>query len=150
MKATYRVLAYIIAGLVVLQAVWIALSSFTVIKAVDAGRTINEDSAGIGGALHGVGGMYAIPLVTLALLVVSFFAGVRGGVKWALFILLAVAVQITLAFLSFGVPQIGALHGLNAFVIIALSVIAGLRAGRQLGTARTPAQPAEPVDRLVA
>lgn len=150
MKATYRVLAYIIAGLVVLQAVWIALSSFTVIKAVDAGRTINEDSGGIGGALHALGGMYVIPLVTLALLVVSFFAGVKGGIRWALFILLAVAVQIALAFLSFAVPQIGALHGLNAFVIIALSVVAGWRAGRQLAAARTSAQAPEPADDLVA
>lgn len=150
MKATYRVLAYIIAGLVVLQAVWIALSSFTVIKAADAGKAITEDTAGIGGALHYMGGMYAIPLVTIALLVVSFFARVKGGIKWALFILLAVAVQITLAFLSFGVPQIGALHGLNAFIIIALSVIAGTKAGRQMAAARTPAQTAEPVDKLVA
>lgn len=149
MKSTYRVLAYVIAGLVVLQAVWIALSSFTVIKAVDSGRTINEDAAGIGAVLHGFGGMYAIPLVTIALVVVSFFAKVTGGVKWALFILLAVAVQITLAFLSFGVPQIGALHGLNAFVIIALSLIAGTRAGRQL-TARPAGESAEPADKLPA
>lgn len=149
MKSTYRVLAYVIAGLVVLQAVWIALSSFTVIKAVDSGRTINEDAAGIGAVLHGFGGMYAIPLVTIALVVVSFFAKVTGGVKWALFILLAVAVQITLAFLSFGVPQIGALHGLNAFVIIALSLIAGTRAGRQL-TAGPAGESAEPADKLPA
>lgn len=133
-----------------LQAVWIALSSFTVIKAVDAGRTINEDSAGIGAALHSVGGTYAIPLVTLALLVVSFFAGVKGGITWALFILPAVAVQIAPAFLSFAVPQIGALHGLNAFVIITLAVFAGPRAGRQPAPARVPAHAAEPVDKLVA
>lgn len=150
MKATYRVLAYIIAGLVVLQAVWIAMGSFSAIKESEAGKVLTEDSTGIGGMLHGVGGMYAIPLVTLVLLVVSFFARVKGGVKWALFILLAVAVQITLAFLSFGVPQIGALHGLNAFVIIALSVIAGAKAGRQMVAARAPAQAAEPAGKLVA
>jgi hypothetical protein len=150
MKATYRVLAYIIAGLVVLQAVWIALSSFTAIHAVEAGKTLTEDSGGIGGALHGMGGMYAIPLVTIALVVVSFFARVAGGVKWALFVLLAVAVQIVLAFLSFMLPQIGALHGLNAFVIITLSVIAGTRAGRQLAAERATAPASEPVDKLVA
>ena len=149
MKATYRVLAYIIAGLVVLQAVWIALGGFTAIKASEAGKVLTEDSTGIGGMLHGVGGMYAIPLVTLVLLVVSFFARVQGGIKWALFILLAVAVQIFLAFMSFAVASIGALHGLNAFVIIALSVIAGLRVGRQMRA--SAAQPmAEPVDRAVA
>lgn len=149
MKATYRVLAYIIAGLVVLQAVWIALSSFTAIKESEAGRVLTEESGGIGGMLHGVGGMYAIPLVTIALLVVSFFAGVKGGIKWALFILLAVAVQIFLAIVSFIVPQIGALHGLNAFIIIALSLIAGRRATRQQ-TGRPPVRGAEPVDKLVA
>ncbi|HEX6447044.1 MAG TPA: hypothetical protein VF053_18255 [Streptosporangiales bacterium] len=150
MKSTYRVLAYIIAGLVVLQAVWIALSSFTAISAIEAGKTVDENAGGVGGMLHGLGGMYAIPLVTIVLLVVSFFARVAGGVKWALFILLAVAVQIVLAFLSFGVPQIGALHGLNAFVIIALSVIAGTRAGRQLAAGRTGAPASEPADKLVA
>src|SRR4051794_38465651 len=149
MKSTYRVLAYVIAGLVVLQAVWIALSSFTAISAIESGRTVGDDAGGIGGMLHGLGGMYAIPLVTIVLVVVSFFAGVTGGVKWALFILLAVVVQIVLAFLSFAIPQIGALHGLNAFVIIALSVIAGIRAGRQsAGPAAAP--PSESTDKLAA
>lgn len=146
MKSTYRVLAYAIAVLVALQAAWVALSAFGVINAVESGTVIDQNyEPNFGAMLHGMGGMYAIPLVTLALLVVSFFAHIKGGVKWALFILLAVALQITFGFVAFGLPAVGLLHGLNAFVILGLAVMAAVRVSRA-----TAAATSEPMDRMAA
>ena len=78
--------------------------------------------------------MAVIPLLCLALLVVSFFAGIPGGVKWAAIVLGVAALQIGLAFVSFGVSSwIGVLHGINAFL---LAGAAG-RAARQAAVAPT-------------
>ncbi|MQA80086.1 MAG: hypothetical protein GEV10_16645 [Streptosporangiales bacterium] len=146
MKSMYRVLAYTIAVLVALQAAWVALSAFGVINAVDSGTVIDESyEPNAGAMLHGIGGMYVIPVVTLALLVVSFFAHIAGGVKWALFIVLAVALQIAFGFVAFGLPAIGLLHGVNAFVILGLAVTAAMRVSRTTASATS-----EPMDRTAA
>jgi hypothetical protein len=61
----------------------------------------------------------------MLLLIVSFFAKVRRGITWALILLGTVLLQIVLALVGFGIPAIGALHGINAIVILALAVVAG-------------------------
>jgi hypothetical protein len=133
MKATYRVLAMLIGAGVVLQAMFIALGWFTAIKDMDDGLVIDKNYEGnIGHTLHGQIGMMVIPLLAIVLLIVSFFAHITGGVKWAAIVFGLVALQITLAFLSFGVPAIGALHGLNAFALLAVAAIAGRRAAAQM------------------
>src|SRR6187200_2418300 len=117
MRQTYRVLGYLIAIGVVVQAAAIALAWFTVIKDVDDGAIIDKDYDGnFGHALHGMLGMMGIPLLALLLFIVSFFAKFDGAVKWAGFTLIAVVVQVVLAFVSFGAPAVGALHGINAFI----------------------------------
>jgi hypothetical protein len=64
-------------------------------------------------------------------------------VKWAGFTFLAIVVQVVLAFISFGVPVIGVLHGLNAFVVLALALYAGRRiAVGQPADQVTPGAPA--------
>jgi len=133
MKATYRVLAMLIAAGVVLQAMFIALAWFTAIKDMDDGLVIDKNYDGnIGHALHGQMGMTVIPLLAILLLIVSFFAHIAGGVKWAAIVFGVVALQITLAFVSFGVPAVGALHGLNAFAVLTVAAIAGRRAAAQM------------------
>lgn len=147
MRVTYRVLACAIVVLVALQAAWIALSAFGVINAVESGTVIDQSyEPNIGATLHGIGGVYVVPLVALALLVVSFFAHITGGVRWALFVVLAVALQITLAFVAFGIPGVGVLHGVNAFVILGLAAIAAARVSRTTVQVSSP----EPVDRAAA
>ena len=129
MRATYRVLAGLVAIGVVLQAMFIALGWFTVIKDLDDGLVIDKNYDGnIGHSLHGQFGMMVIPIIALLLLVVSFFAHVPGGVRWALYVVGLVALQITLAFVSFGAPVVGLLHGLNAFALLAVAAIASRRA----------------------
>ncbi|MEU4287080.1 hypothetical protein AB0E63_02560 [Kribbella sp. NPDC026596] len=129
MRATYRVLAGLVAIGVVLQAMFIALAWFTAIKDIDDGLVVDKNYDGnTGHMLHGQFGMMVIPLLALLLLVVSFFAKVPGGIKWALYVVGLVALQIALAFVSFGAPVVGLLHGLNAFALIAVASMAARRA----------------------
>ena len=133
MKATYRVLAMLVAAGVVLQAMFIALGWFTALKDLDDGLVIDKNYEGnIGHTLHGQIGMMVIPLLAIALLIVSFFAHLAGGVKWAAIVFGLVVLQIFLAFLSFAVPAVGALHGLNAIALLAVAAFAGRRAALQM------------------
>jgi hypothetical protein len=137
MRATYVWLTRLIALGVVLQAAFIAFGTFDIINAADDGKTFTEDSGyNTGQILHSIFGTGIIPLLALVLLIVSFFARIPGGARWAAGIFGLVVLQILLAFLSFPAPWIGILHGLNAF---ALAGVAGV-AGRKAATA-TPGAP---------
>ncbi len=138
MKSVYRVLAYVIAAEVVVQAAAIAFAVFGLSKWVEDGGTLtkaameSEDTkftGVLGFAIHGMNGTMLIPLVTLVFLVVSFFAKVPGGVKWAGFVVLAVVVQVLLGMFAHGAPALGLLHGANALVLFGLAVTAGRRVG---------------------
>ncbi|TDW88238.1 MULTISPECIES: DUF6220 domain-containing protein [Kribbella] len=132
MRSVYRALAGLIAILVVVQAMAIALAWFTVIKDVDGGLVFDKNSdANVGHMIHTIVGSGVIPLLAILLLIVSFFAKVDGGVKWALYVFGLVALQFGLAALSFGVSAVGALHGLNAFALLAVAGMAARRAGSQ-------------------
>src|SRR3990170_7559988 len=97
MRKTYQVLAYTIAVLVVVQAGAIAWAFFGVTNEINqnglvANKACLESEAGCGGgftaewgfAIHMFfNGTVLIPLVTLVLLIVSFFAKVPRGVVLA-------------------------------------------------------------------
>ena len=128
MRGAYKGIAHLIALGVLLQAAFLAAAWFQVINDVDAGAVINTDYDGNAGhALHGMVGMMVMPLLGLIFFILSFFAKLPGGVKWAGLTFLAIVVQVVLAFVSFGVPIIGALHGINAFVVFGLALFAGRR-----------------------
>ena len=71
--------------------------------------------------------MMGIPAVALLVFIISFFAKVPGGVTWAGLVLLAAIIQVGLAIVAFGVPAVGALHGINALILFAVSFMAGHR-----------------------
>ena len=138
MKSAYRVLAYLIALEVMVQASMIAFGVFGLGKYIEDGATVNksvmEDSntsftGVVGFAVHGINGEMVIPLLTLAFFVVSFFAKVPGGVKWAGFTLIAVVVQVLLGMFAHELPQLGILHGINALILFGVAVTAGRRVG---------------------
>lgn len=135
MRSAYRVVAGLISLGVVVQAASIAYAMFAIAHEVENGTVIDKNYVehssgpeGIGFAIHAIDGQMVIPLLALVLLVLSFFAKVAGGVKWAAFTFLAVVVQVVLAFVSFGAPVAGFLHGLNALVVFSLGVFAARRA----------------------
>jgi hypothetical protein len=144
MRNAYRVLAYLIAALVVVQAGAIAYGMFGLFNWVEGGGTYDQaaleaEDAGIGGGfgfgLHITIGYFVIPIVALLLLIMSFFAKVPGGVRWAVFLFLTVVVQTLLAGFAQEVAGIGWLHGMVALVLFGLAVTAGIRAGRQVPVA---------------
>lgn len=140
MKVAYQWLARLIAIGVVLQAAFVAYGMFQIFNAAGEGKAFTEDTAyNLGQSLHSTFGLMLIPLLALALLVVSFFAKVPGGAKLAGIVVGLVVLQIVLAMLSFPVPVLGVLHGINAF---ALAGVAGYAGGR-VDKARAAAPGAE-------
>ncbi len=68
----------------------------------------------------------------------SFFAAkdVPGARKWAGIVFGLIVLQVALAFVAFGAPIVGALHGINALAIL------GTAAARDARPRTTPGRPA--------
>lgn len=137
MRSAYRILAFLVAGLVVVQAFAIAYAVAGLGKWVEDGNTFDKaafesDETSfdgiVGFMIHGINGMMVIPLIALLLLIVSFFAKVPGGVKWAGLVLLFVIIQVTLGLFGHEIPLLGGLHGLNALILFGLAIMAGMKA----------------------
>jgi heme A synthase len=138
-KQTYRVVAGLIACGVLVQAGAIAFGWFDALNKIDNGLIVDKNYEGNAGhALHGLVGMYAMPVLGLLLLVVSFFAAksVPGARKWAGIVLGVIVLQVTLAFVAFGAPIVGALHGLNALVVFGTAVRTVLLTREPVGAGR--------------
>ncbi len=137
MRTAYRVLAFIIAAEVAIQAAAIAYALFGLGLWIEGGgvmdkATMESESstfAGDGGfPLHGINGEMVIPVLVIVLLVLSFFAKVPRGVMWAGITLGLVVLQVLLGFLGEVVPFLGALHGINALLIFGVAVMAAMAA----------------------
>lgn len=136
MRKTYRIIADIIAIEVVIQAMVMVFAIAGLFKWIDDGATL--DSAvieswetdpptfvgAIGHFIHAMNGTYLIPLFGLILLIVSFFAKVDGGVKWAAIVAVSIAVQVYVGISSSDLPALGLVHGLNAFVLFGAALMA--------------------------
>lgn len=136
MRSVYRVFAFLIAVEVAVQAsmmafavaglgIWVDKEGGVLDKATFESE---PDFTGvIGFAVHGINGMMVIPLLALIFLIISFFAKVPGGVKWAALVLLAVVVQVALGIYGHENAVFGMLHGLNALIVFSLAFMAGKR-----------------------
>jgi hypothetical protein len=137
MRKTYRILADVIAIGVAVQAMvmvfaiaglfhWINDQGGSVDAAVvDSWEDDHPTFQGaIGVPLHEMIGGMVIPLVALALLVVAFFAGVPGGVKWAGILVGSVVIQVIAGYSASDAPWVGLIHGLNAFALFSVALVA--------------------------
>jgi hypothetical protein len=115
-----------IAIAVALQVASIAMAGFTVSKDATDGAAIGADYSNFGQSYHSIAGT-AIGLVALLLLIVSFLTSVPRGRALAGVIVGLVVVQFVLAVVSFGIPALGTLHGLNG---LAIAAVAGMAARR--------------------
>jgi hypothetical protein len=143
-KSTYRVLALLVQVVVALQAAFIAAALFGIGHWVDDGHALSKTvlesgNGGFGGAagimLHGVGAT-VVSIVAIVLLVVAFFAHIEGGVRWATLILADVIVQWGLAAAGTSSPAVGGLHGINAFVMFGLGMMAATAARRSMAATK--------------
>jgi heme A synthase len=75
--------------------------------------------------------------LSLALLVVSFFAKIPQGVRWAVIVLVCTIVQIALGTLSHMLAAIGAVHGAVALVLFGVAVMAAMRARKPAAVEET-------------
>ena len=139
MKQTYRVVSGLIALGVLVQAAAIAFGWFGAIHELDNGLVIDENYEGNAGhMLHGINGMYVMPLLGLILLIVSFFAAkqVPGARKWAGIVFGLIVLQVALAIVAFSAPIVGALHGLNALALFASAGRASMLTREESGIRR--------------
>ncbi|MFT4165521.1 MAG: hypothetical protein QM650_09795 [Microlunatus sp.] len=136
MRTAYRVLAYAIAIEVAIQAMavvwavaglgkWIAGGGVADASLMESEATPFPEVAGF--MIHGINGIFVVPLIALALMVLSFFTRRRRAILTAVLVFVLVLVQGQLGFLGHEIPGIGALHGLNAFVLFAVALYAARR-----------------------
>jgi hypothetical protein len=136
MRRAYHVLAYLIAVEVVIQAMMIATAVSGLDHWIHDGATVNKKvidghpsfTGSFGFPVHAINGEMLIPLLALALLVISFFSAVAGGTRWALYILGLIVLQVVLGVTQGSVPLLGLLHGANALAIFIIAVITARRA----------------------
>jgi heme A synthase len=125
-KQTYRVLAGLVAFGVLVQAGAVAFGWFDALSGLENGLVIDQNYEGNAGhALHGIVGFVVMPALGLILLIVSFLAAkqVPGARKYGGIVFGLIVLQVGLAILAFAVaPVIGALHGLNALLLLAAAV----------------------------
>ena len=140
MRTAYKVLAYIVAAEVAIQAMAMVWAIAGLVKWIDAGgvfdKSIMETGATpftevFGIIVHAINGTFVIPAIALLLLIVSFFTKVRGAIKWAVIVLVLVIAQGQIGYLGHEFPLAGALHGLNALALFG----AALYTGRRMRTA---------------
>ena len=105
MRIAYKVLAYLVAAEVAVQAMVMVWAISGLVKWVDDGGVFDmsimesegtpfPEIAGI--MVHGNNGFFVIPGLALLLLIVSFFTKVRGAIKWAAIVFALVVVQVLL------------------------------------------------------
>jgi heme A synthase len=142
MRTVYRVLAYAIAALVAVQSAAIGYAVFAQLNWIETGGTLDKaafDTGAPGTAamiFHALDG-YAVLLLSLALLVISFFAKIPHGVRWAVIVLVCTIVQIALGALSHMLAAIGAVHGAVALVLFGVAVMAAMRARKPAAVEET-------------
>ena len=113
MRTAYKVLAYLVAAEVAIQAMVDGLGDCRARKWVDGGgvfdKSVIESAIGSGGMpfpevagiiVHGINGTFVIPGIALALLIVSFFTKVRGAIKWAVIVFVLVVAQGQIGYLG--------------------------------------------------
>ena len=148
MRMAYRVLAWLIAAEVLVQAAAISWAIFGLGRWIQSGGVL--DKAGMesaassfpeetGVAVDGINGQVIVRVLALLLLVVALLAKLPGGVALAGGVVGLVALQVLLGMLGGGVPALGLLHGLNALVLFTVAVVAARRASVPAGPAGVPA-----------
>ena len=122
MRTAYRVIAYLLALSVAVQASLIAFGAFALENNIDNGPVSDGDTTGV--TLH-QSFAYVVVLFALALLAVSFGAKVQHGVRWAAIPLGLVVVQSS----SGPSMTVFAAPPLQLFLFLVLGAVTGILAG---------------------
>jgi hypothetical protein len=142
-RTIFRYWLWLLLALVVLQIAFAGFGAFDVVeKASSAGASVDEESMDDSWGLH-IGFGYLVLLVSLIAFVLALIARVgRQRVLHSLGIFGLVIVQILLAWFGSEVPIIGALHPVNAFLILGAIGALTMRERRgDLGATASAPQP---------
>jgi Family of unknown function (DUF6220) len=143
-RAIFRYWLWLLLFLVVLQIAFAGFGAFDVAdKVASEGASVDEESVDDSWGLH-IGFGYLILLGSLIAFVLALVARVgRQRVLHSLGIFGLVIVQILLAWFGSEVPIIGALHPLNAFLILGAVATLAMREqrGDMVATATAPQPP---------
>jgi heme A synthase len=152
MRKIYSVIAWIVAGGVVVQAASIAFGFGGMVHYVQDGGVVDKAlieshqatfTGDLGFPIHGIVGGTVIPLAALALLIISFFVKARGARLWAAIVLALVALQVTLGYSIVDMPYLGLIHGANALAVLLTALYAAMRISRRsMNRAAEPASDA--------
>ena len=133
MHMAYKVLAFLIVGLVAVQAAAHAWASSGLVKYLAQGGTIDFESTEappvpefLGLMIHGMNGMFVIPIVAIVLLIVALVTKSSRAIIWAGVVVGLVALQVTLGLLGHETTALAFLHGLNAIVLGGTALATGL------------------------
>jgi hypothetical protein len=147
-RTTYRVLAWILALEVVVQAAAIAWALFGLTTWIMSGGVLDAaaiESEGtqfdgvVGFMVHGMNGTMIVPAVALLLLIVSFFAKLPRGVAYAGALFLMVVAQVALGIFAHSLPSLGMLHGALALAILVTAVLSARLTATPRAAVREPA-----------
>ena len=151
MKSVYKVLAYVVAALVIVQSasmvfavagltIWVSDGGVLDAAVMEEGDASFTGVAGF--MIHGMNGMMLIALVAIARVVVSFFAKFPGAVRNAAIVLGLIVLQIALGIFGHENAYVALLHGVNALVLFAGALHTGRSAGKAEALAGEPRTPA--------
>ena len=133
MHMAYKVLAFLIVGLVAVQAAAHAWASSGLVKYLAQGGTIDFESTEappvpefLGLMIHGMNGMFVIAIVAIVLLIVALVTKSSRAIIWAGVVVGLVALQVTLGLLGHETTALAFLHGLNAIVLAGTALATGL------------------------
>jgi uncharacterized membrane protein YtjA (UPF0391 family) len=155
MRTAYKVLAYLVAVEVAIQAAAVVWAVAGLGKWVEGGGVFDKaamETEGlpftevIGIFVHAINGTFVVPGIALVLLILSFFTKVRGAIKWAIIVFVLTVVQGQLGFLGHEFTAVAAVHGLNALALFGTA----LYAGRRMRTAAPSKMPVAVEERVEA
>lgn len=148
MRKAHQILAYLLAAMVVVQAMAIAYAFAGVFHWIDKdGGVLNsavykswdnehptfKGSGGYG--LHMIDGEMLIPLIVIVLLVLSFFVkDVPGAAQRAGILFGMVALQAVLGLSAHDTILLAPLHALNGFGIFVMAYLTGKKASVPVGS----------------
>ena len=130
MRSAYKYLALAIDALILVQAAAIAWAVFGLGKYIEDGNSLTKakmegDTFSFteerGFMIHGINGQLLIPLIGLILLIISFFAKVPGGSKYAGMLFVGILLQVVLGMAAHALPALGFIHGFWALLLFWLA-----------------------------
>lgn len=132
MRTAYRVLGWMIAAAVVVQAAVIVFAVSGLFRYIDGGGVIDSSLSpdaipeGVGVMIHSLLASYLFPVLELALIAVAAFTRRALAIWMAVLILALILLEWYLGVTGYRAPVAGLLHGANALVIFAVAMLAGL------------------------